>query len=174
MRRLTTICSTALCLTLAACGGSGSEPAKPAGSQAAQSEASGPGETTAPTLATQTGTPTAAATGERKKVDCGSAPGFVALPADAVIDGCFLSQARPGFGNGALIFSTKLGADAVIAFYRGKAHAAGMADSPAAGAAGTYRAQNGKRRTIKVITRPGDDGGASVTLNWSEDDKEED
>ena len=173
MRLLATMCSTALSLTLAACGGSDSEPAKPAGSQAAPSEASGPVATTAPTLAVQSGTPTAASSGAREKVDCGTAPGFVALPADAVIDGCFLSQARPGFGNGALIFSTKLGADAVIAFYRGKAHAAGMADSPVAGAAGTYSAQIGKKRTIKVITRPGDDGGADVTLNWSEDDKED-
>ena len=125
-------------------------------------------------MAVQSVSPNAAASGAKQNVDCGSAPDFVALPADAVVDGCFISQARPGFGNGTLIFGTKLSADAVIAFYRGKARAAGLADSPAAGAAGTYAAQNGSKRTIKVIVRPGQDGGVSVTLNWSEDENEKD
>ena len=160
MRQIAVLCV----LTLAACDGSGNIPAEPAGSQSARISSQAPAD---PAAAQPAPLPSAAVSADTGEVDCKGMPAFAALTKDAVIDGCFISQAGPGFGNGTVIFATMLGADAVIAFYRSKARASGLADGPAA--SGAYAANDGRKRTIKVTTSPGENGGLRVTLNWTQD-----
>ena len=162
MRLIGVLCAFAL----SACG-AGSEPAEPAGSDTSTSAQPAPAEPATPLPPVP---PSTAVSAKPDEVDCAGMPAFMALTADAVVDGCFVSLAGPGFGNGTVIFATGLAPDAVVAFYRSKARAAGMADGPADSAAGSYSANLGSKRTIKVTTRPRAAGGLRVTLNWTQDE----
>ena len=161
MRQIAVFCA----LALAACEGSGSNPAEPVQSEVAEISSRAPAT---PGAAQPLPLPSAAVSADAGEVDCKGMPSFATLTADAVIDGCFISQAGPGFGNGTVIYATSLGADAVIAFYRSKARTSGMADGPAA--TGAYSANVGSKRTIKVTTKPGGNGGLRVTMNWTQDE----
>ncbi len=156
MRKVTVLCA----LALAACG-------RPEGESAKAPEAAAPSE--AASAAPSPSARPSAALASDGEVDCSGYPSFVALPKDVVVDGCFISQAGPGFGNGTLIFETPMSAEDTIAFYRGKARASGLTDSPAPGPGG-YAAQDGAKRTIKVVTKPGQNGRVRVTLNWTQDE----
>lgn len=90
-------------------------------------------------------------------------------PLFGMVDGCFISQAGPGFGNGTLIFDTPMSAEDIVAFYRDKAKSSGLTNGPSPGPAG-YAAQDGTKRTIKVTTKPGSGGKLRVTLNWTQDE----
>lgn len=149
-------------LALAACG-------SPEGETAKAPEAASPSAAAATQTAPSPTAKPSASLARDGEVDCSGYPAYVALPSDVVIDGCFISQAGPGFGNGTLIYETPMSAEDIVAFYRGKARSSGLADGPAPGPGG-YAAQDGAKRTIKVVTRPGQNGGVRVTLNWTQDE----
>lgn len=127
-------------------------PAEPAPPEAALAEASA-----APT-----------ATAEPAVV---GAPAFAALYPGAQADAPATIGSGPSGPGGLITFTTEAAPEAVVAFYRQRAEAAGLApvmamnqgEARAYGAAA--RKENGA--TLQVVASPGEGGLTSVQLSWS-------
>lgn len=99
------------------------------------------------------------------------APVFAALYPGAQIEGPATVASGPTGPGGLITFTTDDAPEAVIAFYRQRAEAAGLApvmamnqgEARAYGAAA--RAANGA--TLQVVASPGEGGRTSVQLTWS-------
>ncbi|WEK57392.1 MAG: hypothetical protein P0Y52_12710 [Candidatus Brevundimonas phytovorans] len=99
------------------------------------------------------------------------APAFAALYPGAQADGPATVAAGPTGPGGLITFTTDADPDAVVAFYRQRAEAAGLApvmamnqgEARAYGAAA--RKENGA--TLQVVASPGEGGLTSVQLTWS-------
>lgn len=99
------------------------------------------------------------------------APTFAALYPGAQADAPPIVANGPTGPGGLITFTTDAGPDAVVAFYRQRAEAAGLAPVMAMnqGQARAYgaaaRASNGA--TLQVVASPGEGGLTSVQLTWS-------
>jgi cytochrome c1 len=99
------------------------------------------------------------------------APAFAALYPGAQADGPATVANGPTGPGGLITFTTDAGPDAVVAFYRQRAEAAGLApvmamnqgEARAYGAAA--RKDNGA--SLQVVASPGEGGRTSVQLTWS-------
>ncbi|WP_313472895.1 hypothetical protein [Brevundimonas sp.] len=99
------------------------------------------------------------------------APAFAALYPGAQTDGPATVANGPTGPGGLITFTTDAGPDAVVAFYKQRAEAAGLApvmamnqgEARAYGAAA--RTTNGA--TLQVVASPGEGGLTSVQLTWS-------
>ena len=96
-------------------------------------------------------------------------PGFVSLYPGAKVQSNMQGAAASGMGGG-VIFTAKDAPETVIAFYRDKAKAEGMAETMVMQREGTHifvaTAKAGKR-SFHVSAAPGEDGGSQVSLFWS-------
>lgn len=154
IRRLSVAC---LILTLAACG-KGPEAETPAPEAAIAAEAP---------AASDMATPAAAPA----EPAAPNAPVFAVLYPGAQVDGApTLADGASGPG-GVLAFTVDATPDQVVAFYKQRAEAAGLAsvmgmnqgDTRAYGAAGT----GVDAAALQVVASPAESGGASVQLTWS-------
>ncbi|MGO4687190.1 hypothetical protein [Brevundimonas sp. 2YAF1] len=99
------------------------------------------------------------------------APVFAALYPGAQVDAPATVAAGPTGPGGLITFTTDAAPEAVIAFYRQRAEAAGLAPIMAMnqGEARAYgagaRTANGA--TLQVVASPGEGGRTSVQLTWS-------
>lgn len=99
------------------------------------------------------------------------APVFAALYPGAQADAPATVASGPAGPGGLITFTTDAAPDAVVAFYRQRAEAAGLApvmamnqgEARAYGAAA--RKENGP--TLQVVASPGEGGLTSVQLTWS-------
>ena len=99
------------------------------------------------------------------------APAFAAVYPGAQIDSPATLASGPTGPGGLITFTTDAAPDAVVAFYRQRAEAAGLApvmamnqgEARAYGAAA--RKENGA--TLQVVAAPGEGGLTSVQLTWS-------
>ncbi|MNX38940.1 hypothetical protein D3C86_692840 [compost metagenome] len=99
------------------------------------------------------------------------APAFAALYPGAQADGPATVATGPTGPGGLITFTTEAAPEAVVAFYRQRAEAAGLApvmamnqgEARAYGAAA--RKDNGA--TLQVVASPGEGGLTSVQLTWS-------
>ena len=123
----------------------------------------------APVAAAVAATPEAAAPAAPASID--GAPAFAALYPGAQADGPATVANGPTGPGGLITFTTDAAPDAVVAFYRQRAEAAGLApvmamnqgEARAYGAAA--RKENGA--TLQVVAAPGEGGLTSVQLTWS-------
>ena len=153
IRSLSVAC---LILSLAACG------------QAPEAETA---EADAATAAPAEAAPTPAATLAPAQPAAPGAPAFAVLYPGARVDGApTLADGASGPG-GVLAFTVDATPDAVIAFYKQRAEAAGLAsvmgmdqgETRAYGAAGPEATD----AALQVVASPAEGGGASVQLTWS-------
>lgn len=152
IRRLSVVCFV---LTLAAC-----EQAPEAETAAADVTATPAGAAATPPVTLAPAQPAAP-----------GAPAFAVLYPGARVDGApTLADGASGPG-GVLAFTVDATPDEVIAFYRQRAEAAGLAsvmgmdqgDTRAYGAAGP----DATDAALQVVASPAEGGGASVQLTWS-------
>ncbi|MCZ8088127.1 hypothetical protein [Brevundimonas sp.] len=148
-------------LGIAGCSESGSR-AEAAGAPDTMSEPAAPAASTAApvTTATPTGTDTLA--------EDSAGPAFAATYPGAEIEQATLSEAD-GAAGGLMVFTTEAPAEEVIAFYRARAEAAGLAPTMAMAqgdtqAYGAAHPQSGA--TLSVVASP-DGARTSVQLSWS-------
>lgn len=100
------------------------------------------------------------------------APPFAALYPGAELDGPPTTAHGEAGAGGLAIFRTDAAPEAVIAFYRERAEAAGLAsvtgmnqgDARAYGA----RADGDQGASLQVVAAPTEEGDTSVQLSWSE------
>lgn len=99
------------------------------------------------------------------------APAFAALYPGAQADGPATVATGPTGPGGLITFTTEAAPEAVVAFYRQRAEAAGLAPVMAMnqGEARAYGAAARKADgpTLQVVASPGEDGLTSVQLTWS-------
>ena len=99
------------------------------------------------------------------------APAFAALYPGAQADGPATIATGPTGPGGLITFTTEAAPEAVVAFYRQRAEAAGLAPVMAMnqGEARAYGAAARKADgpTLQVVASPGEDGLTSVQLTWS-------
>ena len=99
------------------------------------------------------------------------APAFAALYPGAQADGPATVATGPTGPGGLITFTTEAAPEAVVAFYRQRAEAAGLAPVMAMnqGEARAYGAAARKTDgpTLQVVASPGEDGLTSVQLTWS-------
>lgn len=113
--------------------------------------------------------PVADASAEAGVID--GAPAFAALYPGAQADGAPVRASSAAGPGGLITFTTDATPDAVVAFYRQRAEAAGLApimamnqgDARAYGAAG----RGDKGASLQVVASPGENGLTSVQLSWS-------
>jgi hypothetical protein len=142
--------------------GCGQAPADEAAGAAA-AEAAAPVAASAPIDSSVAATPAAPA--------APGAPAFaVVYPGGSVGGPATVAQGPDGPG-GILSFTTDAGPDAVIAFYRQRAEAAGLASVMAmnTGEARAYgaAASDGSGKLLRVVATPVEDGPTSVQLDWT-------
>ncbi len=123
----------------------------------------------APVAAAAPVTAEAAAPADPASID--GAPAFAALYPGAQTDGPATIATGPTGPGGLITFTTDAAPDAVIAFYRQRAEAAGLAPVMAMnqGEARAYgaAARKGDGATLQVVASPGEGGLTSVQLTWS-------
>lgn len=99
------------------------------------------------------------------------APAFAALYPGAQADGPATVANGPAGPGGLITFTTDAAPDAVVAFYRQRAEAAGLAPVMAMnqGEARAYgaAARTANGATLQVVASPGEAGLTSVQLTWS-------
>ena len=103
---------------------------------------------------------------------CTGYPDFVALAADAEVSICSSSSPGVPHQSGKIVYKTRQAANALIAFYKGKAGASGIPDAFADlnSATPMYSANDstsGRSFTINTTLPP--EGGIEVTLDWSKE-----
>lgn len=155
IRRLSVACSL---LALAACGPAADKDPDPKAAETESAPAAASPAAAAPALPPAQ----AAAPG---------APAFAVLYPGARVDGAPTLADGAGGPGGILAFTVDASPDEVIAFYRQRAEAAGLAsvmamnqgETRAFGAAGP----NAGSAALQVVASPAEDGGSSVMLTWS-------
>ena len=99
--------------------------------------------------------------------DCASLPDFVPLYADARVETCVSGPGvDPRHESGTVIYTTGATPEAVIAWYKEKANAQGLA--PALSNATMFSAREGSKRSLMAMTETAR-GATKVTLNWGRD-----
>ena len=113
--------------------------------------------------------PVAAPAADATAID--GAPAFAALYPGAQTDAPATLASGPTGPGGLITFTTEAAPEAVVAFYRQRAEAAGLAPVMAMnqGEARAYGAAARKADgpTLQVVASPGEDGLTSVQLTWS-------
>ena len=113
--------------------------------------------------------PAPAAPADAAPID--GAPAFAALYPGAQADGPATVANGPTGPGGLITFTTDAAPDAVVAFYRQRAEAAGLAPVMAMnqGEARAYgaAARTANGATMQVVASPGEGGLTSVQLTWS-------
>jgi hypothetical protein len=100
-----------------------------------------------------------------------NAPAFAVLYPDARVDGAPTLADGVGGPGGIVAFTVDADPDQVVAFYKQRAEAAGLAsvmgmnqgDTRAYGAAGSGESA----AALQVVASPAEGGGAAVQLTWS-------
>lgn len=163
MKRVIAVAALTTALALAGCGQAPAEDAAAADGAAVDAlDVAAAEAPPAPATARASGTATSAAPG---------APAFAVVYPDAAVSGPATVAQGPDGPGGILSFTTEATPDAVIAFYRQRAEAGGLAtvmamnqgDARAYGAA----AQDGSGQLLRVIATPVEDGPTSVQLDWT-------
>lgn len=152
-------------LILAACDQTGSAPPDVESPQAVAEAEAAPAPVLAPlpTTSPAEALPAAAAAAP-------GAPTFAVLYPGAAADSPALSADGPDGPGGLVTYTTQADPDAVIAFYRQKAEAAGLSSVMAMnqGLARAYgAAATDVGASLQVVASPTDDGETSVQLSWS-------
>ncbi len=128
-----------------------------------------PAEIASPPPPTEAAPAAAGPTADAATID--GAPAFAALYPGAQADGPAAVANGPTGPGGLITFTTEAVPDAVVAFYKQRAEAAGLfpvmamnqGEARAYGAAA--RKENGA--TLQVVAAPGEGGLTSVQLTWS-------
>ncbi len=154
--------AAALTATLAAAGcGPGPAPDAAAPDEAAIDTARAAPEAAAPAAAT-TAAPQPAAPG---------APVFAVVYPGGIVSGPATVAQGPDGPGGILSFTTDAAPETVIAFYRQRAEAAGLASVMAMnqGEARAYgaAAEDGSGKLLRVVATPVENGPTSVQLDWT-------
>lgn len=172
MRRLSLGLAALVLFGASACGGGDPESPEAEGDSSAATETAAGGEATAagdtapPTASVEVTTPVDA----EARLAAPDAPAFAVIYPGGVID----EDAGPAEGEtragGIVTYVTTASPDAVIAFHRARAEAAGLASVMAmnqgdARAYGAHSTADGGN--LSVFATPGQDGGTSVQLVWS-------
>lgn len=149
-------------LVLVACGGD-AEPEAPAAAEAAVS-VDAPAVADAPSAAASTNAGTVPAAPD--------APDYAVLYPEATPVGPATVARGPSGPGGIATFTTPATPDAVVAFYRQRAEAAGLVTiaSMNQGGASAYSAGDGASGTgklLSVVATPGEDGPTNVQLSWT-------
>jgi len=163
MKRSVAAVAVALTVGLIGCDDrSEAEPSPPAPADAPAAAAATPLAEASPSEAVPA--PTGAAS-----ID--GAPAFAALYPGAQADGPATVATGPTGPGGLITFTTEAAPEAVVAFYRQRAEAAGLAPVMAMnqGEARAYGAAARKADgpTLQVVASPGEGGLTSVQLTWS-------
>lgn len=101
-------------------------------------------------------------------VECKDLPPYAELMSDAAVSVCSRGQTRPGHVSGSVLYTSAMAPEAVIAFYKEKAAAAGLHDGM--NVPGMYSAVDGAKRSMMVMPKVKDDGKTHVVLNWGRDE----
>lgn len=100
-------------------------------------------------------------------VDCSELPGFVPLYGDARVETCVSGPGvDPKHESGTVIYTTGATPAAVLAWYKEKAAAEGLA--PALSSETMFSAREGSKRSLMAMTQTVK-GATKVTLNWGRD-----
>ncbi len=150
---------------LSGCGQPGSQPAE-AGASTAPPRTETVRRESVPTPAAPISPPAGAA----GTAAAPEAPAFAVLYPGAELDAPALSASGPDGPGGLVTYRTRADPDAVIAFHRQKAEAAGLSsvmamnqgEARAYGAAATDVGAN-----LQVVASPTEDGETSVQMSWS-------
>ena len=148
-------------LVLVACGGD-AEPEAPAATEAAAS-------VDAPAVSDTPAAPSMTAAAVPAALD---APDYAVLYPEATPVGPATVARGPSGPGGIATFTTPATPDAVVAFYRQRAEAAGLVTiaSMNQGGASAYSAGDGASGTgklLSVVATPGEDGPTNVQLSWT-------
>lgn len=157
----------ALALAAAAChpANQPAEPAPDAPTAAATTPA-------APTSAAAAAAPSVAATAVEPRPPLPGAPAYAAIYPGGELDGSPTAASGSAGDGGLVTFTTEASPDAVVAFYKSRAEAAGLTstlgmnqgDARAYGAAGA----GADGASLQVVASPASEGETSVQLSWSE------
>lgn len=166
MKRLMAALTVAAAAALpAACDRAPRGEAVDATSETAAAATPAPTETVVPAPASTPAEP--APTGTAAAPD---APAFAVLYPGATIEGPAVTASGPAGPGGMVTYTTEADPDAVIAFHRARAEAAGLATSMAMnqGEARAYgAAKPAVGAVLQVVASPTEAGETSVQLSWS-------
>lgn len=166
MKPSMTALAVALTLGVAACDSADSAVEAPAVSATTAIEVASPAAAEAATPApADAPTPMAAA-----EPLVAGAPAFAVLYPGGAVEGEPVTAQGPAGPGGLVTFTTEADPDAVVAFYRQRAEAAGLASvmSMNQGDARAYgAAMNASGARVEVVASPVETGQTSVQLTWS-------
>lgn len=160
MKRTLAAAALMAALALAGCSQGPADEAPAAAEAAPAADAAAPAAAAAPAVAAVAAPPAAP-----------GAPAFAVVYPGGTAQGPATVARGPDGPGGILSFTTDAAPDAVIAFYRQRAEAAGLAsvmamntgDARAYGAA----ASDGSGKLLRVVATPVEDGPTSVQLDWT-------
>lgn len=155
----------ATAMVMSGCGQAPADETVPAGEAAAV-------ETAATTDATALAAPAAAATARALTPAAPGAPAFAVLYPGAAADGPPTLAQGPSGPGGILTFTTDAAPEAVVAFYRDRAEAAGLTTIASMNQSGAsaYSAGDGVTGTgklLNVVATPVENAPTSVQLSWT-------
>lgn len=102
-----------------------------------------------------------------KPADCADLPGFVPLYGDARVETCVSGPGvDPRHESGTVIYTTGATPAAILAWYKDKTAAEGLA--PALSSETMFSAREGSKRSLMAMTQTVK-GATKVTLNWGRD-----
>lgn len=166
MKRIVAVIALGCAAALTACGPDADAPAEPpVAAEGAGSAASAP-----PSSAPPAAPPRSAPMSVPAEPAAPGAPAFAVLYPGAVLEGPAVTASGAGGPGGLATYTTDADPDAVVAFHRAKAEAAGLTTSMAmnqgdARAYGAARADGGAN--LQVVAAPTDGGPTSVQISWS-------
>lgn len=98
----------------------------------------------------------------------GKLPAYLPMYPGGEVKSSVFGNAKDG-NSGMVMFHTKAAAADIIAFYKGKAKAAGMSDAMDMNSGGTilYSGNNEKTNQTVQVAATGSGGGTDVQLTWS-------
>jgi len=98
----------------------------------------------------------------------GKLPAYLPMYPGGEVKSSVFGNAKDG-NSGMVMFHTKAAAADIIAFYKGKAMAAGMSDAMDMNSGGTilYAGNNDKTNQTVQVAATGSSGGTDVQLTWS-------
>ena len=160
MKRTLAAAALMAALAMAGCGQAPADEAPAAAEAAVAAEAAAPAAAVAPAEAAALASPAAP-----------GAPAFAVVYPGGAAQGPVTVARGPDGPGGILSFTTDATPDAVVAFYRQRAEAAGLASVMAmnTGEARAYGAAagDGSGKLLHVVATPVEDGPTNVQLDWT-------
>ena len=160
MKRTLATAALMAAMAMAGCSQAPADEAPAAAEAFAASDAAAPAAAAAPAESSVVATPAAP-----------GAPAFAVVYPGGTAQGPVTVARGPDGPGGILSFTTEATPDAVVAFYRKRAEAAGLASVMAmnTGEARAYgaAAEDGSGKLLHVVATPVEDGPTSVQLDWT-------